>query len=368
MRRIWVLIIGILGCVDVADSVPVRIKDIVHFQGVRNNQLIGYGLVVGLSGTGDTMGGSPYTQESLITLLERLGVNSRGVSVAPKNVAAVMVTANLPPFSKRGSEIDVTVSTLGDASSVLGGTLLITPLLAADGEVYAVAQGPIAVHGYAAKGASGSSVIKGVPTAGRIAGGAIVEKEVAFDLARLETIDLALRNPDFTTAQRVADSINHHFREPGLALATDPSTITVSMPVQKEQIIPFLTQLEQLKVKTDNTAKVVIDETTGVIVIGADVHIDTVAIAQGNLTIRIEETPQVSQPNPLGQGTTTVVQRSKVKAEEETGKKFSILKSAVKLQELVDGLNSLGVGPRDIISILMAIKASGALQSDIEVI
>ena len=359
MRKTLSLIITILLITTQSDA-HVRIKDIVSFQGVRGNQLIGYGLVVGLSGTGDSAGGSPYTTESLISMLERLGVNTRGEKMSPKNVAAVMVTAELPPFAKRGNDIDITVSTLGDSVSLLGGTLLITPLMGADGEVYAAAQGAVSVHGFAAKGQSGTSIIKGVPTNGRIASGAIVEKEINFELKTLNSMTLSLRNPDFTTSQRIAETINASFRKK-LASAANPSSVMVSLPKNKRELMPFMTKLEQV-------ARVIIDETTGVIVIGEDVRIDTVAIAQGNLTVRIDEAEQVSQPNPLGQGTTEKVARTDIDIEEETGKKFSILKQGVSLQELVNGLNSLGVGPRDIISILMGIKAAGALQADIEMI
>ena len=366
MRKTLSLIITILLITTQSDA-HVRIKDIVSFQGVRGNQLIGYGLVVGLSGTGDSAGGSPYTTESLISMLERLGVNTRGEKMSPKNVAAVMVTAELPPFAKRGNDIDITVSTLGDSVSLLGGTLLITPLMGADGEVYAAAQGAVSVHGFAAKGQSGTSIIKGVPTNGRIASGAIVEKEINFELKTLNSMTLSLRNPDFTTSQRIAETINASFRKK-LASAANPSSVMVSLPKNKRELMPFMTKLEQLRIKTDQVARVIIDETTGVIVIGEDVRIDTVAIAQGNLTVRIDEAEQVSQPNPLGQGTTEKVARTDIDIEEETGKKFSILKQGVSLQELVNGLNSLGVGPRDIISILMGIKAAGALQADIEMI
>jgi flagellar P-ring protein FlgI len=344
-----------------------RIKDIVDVEGVRDNMLVGYGLVVGLNGTGDGLTNSPFTEKSLIGMLERLGVNTRGDSLKTKNVAAVMVTATLPPFAAQGSKIDVSVSTLGDAKSILGGTLLVTPLVGADGEVYAVSQGPVAVAGFSAQGA-GQSVTKGVPTAGRIANGAIIEKEQAFQLANLPSIKLSLKNPDFTTARRVADAINK-YAGPNAAHAEDPSGVTVYIPDNRRQdIVSMLTDIEQLMVTPDQIAKVVINEQSGVIVMGENVRINTVAIAQGNLTIRITETPQVSQPTPFSQGgQTTTVPRTNIDVNEDVGKRLAVLKTGVTLQDLVQSLNDLGIGPRDMIAILQSIKSAGALQADIEV-
>ena len=346
-----------------------RVKDIVEVEGVRENQLIGYGIVVGLNGTGDGLRNSPFTKQSLEGMLERLGVNTREANLNTKNVAAVMVTASLPAFASTGSKIDATVSALGDAKSLLGGTLLVTPLLGADGEAYAVAQGAIVTGGFSAEGASGSSVTKGVPTSGRIASGAIVERELGFRLANLSQVRLTLRNPDFTTARRVAEAINGQF--PGSARADNPTVVTVRPPAQAD-MIGFLTSVEQLQVEVDLPAKVVIDEGSGVIVMGENVRISTVAIAQGSLTVSVQETPQVSQPEPFGtgaapgQGATVVVPRSDVTAE-ETGKEMRIVQGGASLATLVEGLNALGVGPRDLISILQTIKAAGALQADIEV-
>lgn len=344
-----------------------RIKDIADFEGIRENQLVGYGLVVGLGGTGDALTNSPFTKQSLIGMLERLGVNVRDESVKTANVAAVMVTASLPPFARAGSRIDMVISALGDASSLLGGTLLVTPLIGADGEVYAVGQGNVAVSGFTAKG-NGASVTKGVPTAGRIPNGAIVERETGFELASIKALRLSLRNPDFTTATRVAVAINAQVGAKS-ARAIDPGTIVLDVPEnRKSDIVGLMTDLEQLRITPDQIARVVIDEQSGIIVMGENVRISTVAIAQGNLTIRITETPQVSQPQAFSNtGDTTTVERSDVQIDEGKDKKLTVLSAGISLQEVVKGLNALGVGPRDMISILQTIKASGALQAEIEV-
>lgn len=345
-----------------------RIKDIVDIEGVRDNLLVGYGLVVGLNGSGDSLTNAPFTGKSLVGMLERLGVNTRGDNMKTKNVAAVMVTATLPPFAAQGSRIDVAVSTLGDAKSLQGGMLLVTPLLGADGEVYAVAQGAVAVGGFTAEGA-GQSVTKGVPTSGRLASGAIVEREIKFRLGDLEQLKLSLKNPDFTTAQRVADAINKHNRQ-AEAAALDSKTVRLTLsPQSRQDVVGLITAIEQLPVTPDQIAKVVIDDQSGVIVMGENVRISTVAIAQGNLTIRITETPQVSQPEPFSQGgTTAVVPRTAVDVDEGGEKRMALLQSGISLHELVQSLNALGVGPRDMITILQSIKAAGALQADLEVL
>ncbi len=346
-----------------------RIKDIADFQGIRDNMLVGYGLVVGLNGTGDTLNNSPFTQQSLVGMLERLGVNTRDnlSNLNTKNVAAVMVTATLPGFARQGSRIDITVNALGDTDSLLGGTLLVTPLLGADGEVYAVAQGAVAVAGFSAKG-KGESVVKGVPTTGRISAGAIVERELGFELSSLTSVKISLRNPDLTTARRIAQAINAAVGSVA-ARPLDPGTVLLAVPESYgSDTVALLTDIEQLPVVPDQTARVVIDEQSGVIVMGDKVRINTVAIAQGNLTIRITETPQVSQPAPFSNtGTTTTVDRTRIEVDEEGGRQLGVLQTGISLQELVDALNALGIGPRDLISILQAIKAAGALQAEIEV-
>lgn len=347
-----------------------RVKDLVSFEGVRDNMLVGYGLVVGLHGTGDTLTNASFTERSLIGMLERLGINTNSdfSTLNTKDIAAVMVTATLPPFASQGTRIDVSVGAMGDAKSLQGGILLVTPLQGADGEVYAVAQGSVS-SGYSASGASGSSVTKGVPTSGRIADGAIVEREINFHLSDLNNLRLSLRNPDFTTAQRIADGINRHFKAQ-MATATDSGTVQLTIPADRHSdVVGLMTEVEQLDIVPDQTARVVIDEQSGVIVIGENVHINTVAIAQGNLTIRINETPQVSQPNALSTGgQTVVVPRTDISVDEGKESKLALLHSGVTLQELVQSLNALGIGPRDMISILQSIKAAGALQADLELI
>ena len=344
-----------------------RIKDISSFEGVRDNLLIGYGLVVGLDGTGDDLDSAVFTRESLIGMLQRLGVNARNEDLDTDNVAAVMVTANLPAFSRQGSRIDIDVSALGDAESLLGGTLLVTPLLGADGEVFAVGQGPVQIGGFSAQG-NGQSITKGVPTAGRIPNGAIIEREIGFELRQLETVKLSLRNPDFTTAQRIANAINAHAGT-AAAASLDSGTVQLHVPERyRGNMVAFLTDIEQLPIRTDQPAKVVIDERSGVIVMGEKVRISTVAIAQGNLTIRVTETPQVSQPNAFSEtGDTVVVDRTDIEVDEQGDRRLGIVGSGVSLQDLVNGLNALGVGPRDMITILQAVKAAGALQAEIEV-
>jgi flagellar P-ring protein precursor FlgI len=341
-----------------------RIKDVVSFEGVRENQLIGYGLVVGLNGSGDSLRNAPFTRQSLLSMLERMGVNTRDAIMDTKNVAAVMVTAKLPAFGASGAQIDASVSAMGDAKSLLGGTLLVTPLLGADGEAYAVAQGTVQTGAVSAQGGSGSSVTKGVPTAGRIAGGATIEREIGFQLATLGKMRMTLRNPDFTTAKRIAEAVNARF--PQTAAADNPTIVTLSPP-QGISLVEFVTQVEQLEVDPDTVARVVIDEVAGVVVMGQDVRISTVAIAQGNLTITVEEQPLVSQPEGFSRGETVVTPQSSVKVEEEKGKKLIVLQSGASLATLVNGLNALGVSPRDMISILQTIKAAGALQADIAV-
>jgi len=368
MRRwsiaIVLALIALLGCASPVQA-QVRIKDIADVEGIRENQLVGYGLVVGLNGTGDKLDSSVFTRESLIGMLERLGVNTRDqeAKLDTKNVAAVMVTTELPAFARTGSRIDVAISALGNATNLTGGTLLVTPLLAADGEVYAVAQGTLATGAIAARGAA-SSVTRGVPTAGRIANGATVEREVAFKLASRPQLRLGLRNPDLNTARRMEAAIN---RALGANVATALDPRTVALDFAGRDVIASLAIVEDLRVEPDNAAVVVVDEASGTIVMGANVRVSTVAIAQGNLTIRITETPVVSQPNPRSLGQTAVVPRTNIQIDDGAGKKLGILSGNVTLRDLVTSLNALGVGPRDMISILQSIKAAGALQADLQV-
>jgi flagellar P-ring protein precursor FlgI len=344
-----------------------RLKDIVDIEGMRGNALIGYGLVVGLNGSGDKLNNTAFTEKSLVAFLERLGISTRGEELKTKNVAAVSVTATLPPFARAGSAMDVTVATLGDAKSLQGGVLLATPLLGADGEVYAVAQGSLAVEGFSA-GGDGTSVSKGVPTKGFVAGGATIEKEVPFEFNSMSAVKLALKNPDISTAGRVAEAINAEFKS-AMAQVKDPGTVEVAVPADyRNNVSGLLAQVEQVRVMPDNVAKVVIDEASGTIVMGENVRISTVAVAQGNLVVRIEESGAVSQPGafaPEGAQTVTVPQTN-ISVDEAKGTKLAVLENGTTLRELVAGLNALGIGPRDLISILQTIKASGAMQAELE--
>lgn len=349
-----------------ANAAAARIKDIVDFEGIRENQLVGYGLVVGLNGTGDSLNNSPFTRQSLQSMLERLGVNTAGENVRTANVAAVMVTANLPPFGVQGSRIDVSVAAMGDSDSLQGGTLLVTPLLGADGEVYAIAQGPVNINGFKAEG-DAASIISGVPTTGRISSGALIEREIEFHLGAQTSLRLALRNPDLTTSRRIALAVNDFIGAP-TATPEDPATVRVTLPPGfNGNIVDLLTDIEQLMIETDQPAKIVIDENSGIIVMGKDVRVSSVAVAQSNLTVTIAEDPTIVQPAPLSNGVTAAEANTTLNANlSETA--LAVVKETVTLQELVDGLNALGISPRDLISILQAIKATGALQAEIEVL
>lgn len=354
-----------LGAIAWPARADVRIKDIAFFEGVRENQLVGYGLVVGLNGTGDRLRNSPFTQRSIEGMLERLGVgNLSNEQMRTENTAAVMVTAMLPPFARRGSTIDVVVSSLGDASSLRGGTLIVTPLAGADGAVYAVAQGPIAVAGYAAQGLN-ASIVEGVPTVARIENGATVENEIDLAFNTLGSVRIALRTPDFTTAARVEEAINNSIG-PGSATALDSGTVEVR-PNGKGDLLGTMAQIENLRVEPDSIAKVVIDARSGTIVIGAEVRIARVAVSQGGLTVIVREEIEVSQPEPFSIGETVVVPQTSVQVQERETQ-FTVLEGDVSLQRLVDGLNAIGLGATQTISILQAIKAAGALYADLEII
>ena len=344
-----------------------RLKDIADFEGIRDNLLVGYGLVVGLNNTGDTLANGHFTKQSLLAMLERLGVKPTEAGLTSKNVAAVMVTASLPGFTRQGSRIDVVISALGDSKNLLGGTLLVTPLLGADGEVYAVAQGQVAVGGFSAGGAA-ETVTKGVPTSGRIANGGIVEKEIGFELSALNKVRITLRNPDFTTSRRLSQAVNA-FLGTNAATPTDPGTVDLRIPRgYEENVVGLLTDIEQLRIQPDQIARIVIDEQSGTIVMGENVKISTVAIAQGSLTIRVTEGAEVSQPGPFAQaGETQQVAQTDAQVDEGADKKFAVVERGVTLHDLVNGLNALGIGPRDLITILQAIKTAGALQAEIVV-
>lgn len=357
------LILAMFMLASHAGAGPIRIKDLVEFDGVRGNDLVGYGLVVGLNGTGDGIRNAPFTEEIMTNILERLGVNITGESFRPKNVAAVFVTATLPPFARAGGQIDVTVSAIGDAKSLLGGTLVMTPLNAADGEIYAVAQGTIIAGGASVSGQA-ASVVQGVPTAGSIPAGARVEREIAFDFAGLNAVRLALRNPDFTTAGRIEQVINDEF---GRAVAVMLDAGTVALDIQATRMASpahVLGRVENLTVEPERRARVVVDQRSGTIVMGADVRISRVAVSQGNLTLRIEESPLAVQPNPFSQGETVVVPRTTATLTESPGIGMAEIEEASSLTEVVAGLNALGVSPRDMIDILKSINSAGALHAE----
>ncbi len=341
----------------------IRIKDLVEFDGVRGNDLVGYGLVVGLNGTGDGLRNAPFTEDIMANILERLGVNVTNEQLRPKNVAAVFVTATLPPFSRAGGRIDVTVSAIGDAKSLLGGTLIMTPLTGADGQIYAVAQGSILASGISAQGDAGG-VVRGVPTAGVIPLGARVERELDFDFSSLRQLRLALREPDFTTAGRIEAVINASFGRP-VAAMLDAGTVMLDIGATRQASPAHaLGRIENLTVEPEQRARVVVDQRSGTIVMGADVRISRVAVAQGNLTLRVEETPLVAQPNPFSGGQTIVVPRTRAEIEEDQGTGLAELTDSTSLSQVVAGLNALGVAPRDMIDILKSISAAGALHAD----
>ena len=342
----------------------VRLKDIVDIEGVRGNDLVGYGLVVGLNGTGDGIKNSPYTEEAFSNLLERLGVNIQGEDFKSRNVAAVIVTASLPPFVRNGSQIDVTVSAIGDASNLLGGQLIMTPLKAGDGQIYAVAQGPVLASGLTAK-APGASVTFGAPTTGGIPQGARVEREVGFELSTLGSLRLALKSPDVTTAMRIESAINSALG-PGAAVALDPGTVDVRANDNALSPVRLISAIENLRVDPEQRARVVIDQKSGTVVLGADVTISRFAVTQGNLTITVRETPFVSQPNPFSRnGDTIIVPNTDLTVETGREAQIGIVDENISLMDLIQGLNALGVGPRELIDILTAIKAAGALHADI---
>jgi flagellar P-ring protein FlgI len=344
----------------------VRIKDLADIDGVRDNQLVGYGLVVGLDGTGDGKK-SLFTVQSMVSMLEKMGITIDPNQISVSNVAAVMVTAALPPFAKSGNRIDVLVSSIGDAKNLQGGTLLMTPLKAANGGVYAVAQGPVSTGGFQASGA-GAGVQKNFPTVGRVVGGALVEREIQLDLNSRTSLILSIRDPDFTTAMRMTNAINTLFYD-HIAEAKDAGTVQIKVPMAYlGNIVGLVSMIEKLDVKPDMNAKVVINERTGTVVMGENVRISTVAIAHGNLSIVIKESPQVSQPLPFSQGGQTVVTpNSDVSVKEET-RKLVLMEAGASIGDVVGALNALGVSPRDLIAIFQAIKAAGALQAELEVI
>ena len=359
------LSLALLICAPLAASAgEARIKDLVNFDGVRGNDLVGYGLVVGLDGTGDGIRNAPFTEEAMVTLLERLGINVTGEQFRPRNVAAVLVTAVLPPFARAGSKIDVTVSTIGDAGSLMGGTLIMTPLNGADGQIYAVAQGSVISGGQVAEGEA-ASVTEGVPTSGVIPAGARIEREIAFDFNALTEIRLALRDPDFTTASRIEEAIN---RAMGGRIARMLDSGTVLLDVDRKDLpaLPrLIADIENIEVAPDQPARVVVDQRSGTIVLGSDVRISRVAVTQGSLTLRVQETPVALQPNPFApDGPPIILPRTQVAIDEGDSPGLVLVEESVSLPEVIEGLNALGVSPRQMIDILKAIKAAGALHAE----
>jgi flagellar P-ring protein precursor FlgI len=355
-----------LSLVLVNSAWSVRLKDISSLEGVRGNQLIGYGLVVGLNGTGDGST-TKFTVQSLINMMERLGIHALPDQVKVKNVAAVMVTADLPPFARDGNKIDVLVSSVGDATSLQGGTLLLTALRAVDNQIYALAQGPLLVGGFASSGAAGGGVQKNHPTVARIPGGASVEREVPFHFAMMKDLVISLNDPDFTTAMRVTDAINTKLGK-RLASPLDAGTIRIDVPDgMRKEMVGLMASLQQINIEPDSTAKVILDERTGTVVMGRDVRISSVAIAHGNLSVTIKEEKTVSQPAPLSQGQTVVTPQSNVNVKEDQ-KKLIVMPEGTSLGDVVKALNAIGVSPRDLIAIFQAIKAAGALQADLQII
>ena len=356
----------IAACVAIAGpsfAAEVRLKDLVEFDGVRSNDLVGYGLVVGLNGTGDGLRNSPFTEEIMANILERLGVNVSGEQFRPRNVAAVLVTASLPPFARAGSPIDVTVSAIGDAKSLMGGTLVMTPLNAADGDIYAVAQGTIIAGGIVAEG-EGASVTQGVPTSGVIPSGATVEREVAFDFTGLSELRLALRTPDFTTAGRIENAINREYGR-GVAVMLDAGTVHVDISATREHSPAHaIGRIENIYVEPEQRARVVVDQRSGTIVMGEDVRISRVAVSQGNLTLRVDESPMVVQHNPFAPGETVVVPNTTASIDTANGTGLAEVPGGTNLSQVVAGLNALGVAPHDMIDILKSIKAAGALHAE----
>ncbi|MDV7144149.1 flagellar basal body P-ring protein FlgI [Tropicimonas sp. TH_r6] len=363
MKHFLIAIVAVALTTLSCNAGQVRIKDLVEFDGVRGNDLVGYGLVVGLNGTGDGIRNAPFTEEIMSNMLERLGVNVTGEQFRPKNVAAVFVTATLPPFARSGSRIDVSVSAIGDAKSLMGGTLVMTPLTAADGQIYAVGQGAVIAGGAAAEG-DAASVVTGVPTSGVIPAGARVEREIDFDFTALQSLRLALRVPDFTTAGRIETAINRSFGRQ-VALMLDSGTVEFDIVATRAgSPARAISRIENLTVEPERKARVVVDQRSGTIVMGDDVRISRVAVSQGNLTLRIEETPVAVQPNPFAPGHSIVVPRSTAQIEEEPGIGLAEIDGSTSLAEVVAGLNALGVAPRDLIDILKSIKAAGALHAE----
>ncbi|CBE68866.1 Flagellar P-ring protein (basal body P-ring protein) [Candidatus Methylomirabilis oxygeniifera] len=363
------VIVTVLSAVTATLPAPAmaeaRIKDIAKIQGVRENELFGYGLVVGLAGTGDRAQVT-FTIQAVVSMLKKLGITVPAERLTLKNVAAVMVTAKLPPFAKAGSTLDVTVSSMGDATNLQGGMLLITPLQAADGQVYAVAQGAISIGGFNFEaGGTGEKVQKNHPTVGRVPNGAIVEREPSADFLKAQQLLLVLTNPDFTTAIRMAQAVGHSLGAE--TRAKDASTVEIRVPDSYlANPVELIAAIENLSLVPDMTAKVVVNERTGTIIMGSQVRISTVAVAHSNLSLQIRSELLVSQPAPLSEGKTTVVPRTEIEAREDRTR-VNLMGEGVSIGDVIKALNALAVTPRDMISLLQAIKAAGALQGELQI-
>jgi flagellar P-ring protein precursor FlgI len=379
------LIVLLISFILPSAGYSARIKDISSIKGIRQNQLLGYGLVIGLNGTGDKSG-TKFTIQGLVNMLEHMGVHVDPDEAKVKNVAAVVVSAKLPPFARIGQKIDVILSSIGDAKSLVGGTLLMTPLKGVDNKVYALAQGPISIGGYSAGGAAGGGVTKNHPTVGRISGGASIEKEIPLSIMSKSEMTIILSNPDFNTADRAVKAINLRFGE-NIAKPIDSGTLTFRIPEKYEdKVVNLIAQIGEIEVEPDSIAKVIVNEKTGTVVVGENVRIQQVAVAHGNLSIQIKEKKSVSQPLPfapsgggvaaqqMGGGTvvapggnTVVTPESQVSVAEEDSRLLLIPQGRT-IGELVNALNAIGVTPRDLITILQAIKAAGALEGELEII
>jgi flagellar P-ring protein FlgI len=366
MIRFFLSALAVALCTSLAGQAGAasRIKDIAELQSARDNQLVGYGLVIGLQATGDGLRNSPFTEQSMRAMLENLGISTQGGAARSRNVAAVIVTANLPPFVQSGARIDVNVSSLGDATSLKGGMLVMTPLRAPDGDIYAVAQGSVLVSGFNAQGQA-ETLTQGVPTSGRVPNGAIVERELPANFAHDTKLTLQLRNPDFSTAVRITDAINEYTMGRfgrRLAQEQDARTVTIQRP---QEITParFVAEMENIMVQSDSPARVVVDERSGTIVIGQQVRISRVAVSHGSLTVRVTEMPRVVQPDPFSRGETEIEPFTNIQAEQADSQ--VALLDGPDLETLVSGLNRLGVKPDGIIAILQGIKTAGALQADL---
>lgn len=372
-RRLWRLrcmqaaaAFGVLWALAApsAEALDARVKDVARIQGVRENELFGYGLVIGLNGTGDKAG-TLFTVQSIASMLQRMGIQVPRDRIGVKNVAAVVVTAKLPAFAKAGTTLDVAVSSLGDASTLQGGMLLLTPLQAADGKVYAVAQGPVSLGGFRVDSGGGDKVQKNHPTVGRIPNGAIIEREVPTTVVENQTLAISLHNPDFTTAGRLAEAVTGALG-PSRARVEDAATVRVAV-LPGDDVMALIAKLEHLRISPDHVAKVVVNERTGTIIMGSEVRISTVAIAHGSLSVQIRTDYQVSQPLPFSRGKTEVVPQRDTRVQEDR-RNISLIPEGASIGDLIQALNALGVTSRDLIAILQAIKQSGALQAELEII